>query len=193
MPGDNPHQGPEHCTLSRDMQHCSNHSWWQAQVQRNRAAPPPLPREEGAFRDSGVSSRKGCASTSSKKRTLFPLSIFFFPSGLNPLLERDNYLQGNRLSAHSASSPSPFAVGSFSSKTELYRHHETAPGQENCEHRMLQGNVLVCVMEPGPPWDLLEPAQTQSITFQRPHTRAIREINCVQKSLITQTDLCSLL
>jgi len=56
----------------------------------SQAAPPPLPRGEDALRDLGVSAREGCASSRSKKRTLFPLSIFFFPSGLNPLLERGN-------------------------------------------------------------------------------------------------------
>lgn len=76
-PGDKPRQGPESCTLSQDIRGNS------------QAAPPPPPRGEDALRDSGVSTREGCASSSSKKRTLFPLSIFFFPSGLNPLLERD--------------------------------------------------------------------------------------------------------
>lgn len=76
-PGDKPRQGPESCTLSQDIRGNS------------QAAPAPPPRGEDALRDSGVSTREGCASSSSKKRTLFPLSIFFFPSGLNPLLERD--------------------------------------------------------------------------------------------------------
>lgn len=57
--------------------------------ENSQAASPPLPRGEGALRDLRVSTREGCASSSSKKRTLFPLSNFF-PSGLNPLLERDS-------------------------------------------------------------------------------------------------------
>lgn len=57
--------------------------------ENSQAASPSLPRGEGALRDLRVSTREGCASSSSKKRTLFPLSNFF-PSGLNPLLERDS-------------------------------------------------------------------------------------------------------
>lgn len=36
-----------------------------------------FPEERMPLRDSGVNTREGCASSSSKKRTLFPLSIFF--------------------------------------------------------------------------------------------------------------------
>lgn len=112
------------------------------------AAPAPLPRGEDALRDSGVSAREGCASSNSKKRTSFLLSIFF-PSGLNPLLERDNYLQGNRHSALSGTQPAPPLLLQRGHSAARLKHAGTmgcqackaAPHQEHCEHRMLQADM----------------------------------------------------
>lgn len=84
-------------------------------------AQPPLPRGEDALRDSGVSTREGCAFSSSKKRTLFLLSVFFFPSGLNPLLESDVSISretGSLRSQGLSRLPLSFHRGSLSSKAE---------------------------------------------------------------------------
>lgn len=126
-------------TITAGDRHRTGGSW---------AAPAPLPRGEDALRDSGVSAREGCASSNSKKRTSFLLSIFF-PSGLNPLLERDNYLQGNRHSALSGTQPAPPLLLQRGHSAARLKHAGTmgcqackaAPHQEHCEHRMLQADM----------------------------------------------------
>lgn len=161
------------------------------------AAPPPLPRGEDALRNSGVSTREGCASSSSKKRTLFLLSIFFFPSGLNPLLERDISISretGSLCSQGLSQLPLSFYRGSLSSKAEAAvsggvfgSQGRPRPGalQVPCA---LRQRVLVSELKPGPPQDLCEPAQPW-----RAHTGVITKTSHAQKSLITETDSCSLL
>lgn len=141
FPGDNPRQGQSTAPSPRTCNTAAITAGGRLRTRRTGLPHHLFPEKRVRSEIQGSAVGKAVPPQALKKGLCSRSAFFFSPSGLNPLLERDNYLQGNRLSLLSASSPSPFAVGSFSSKTELSRHHGTAPGQENCEHRMLQGNM----------------------------------------------------